>query len=147
MSSREKLAGTLQKFEEKHSGCVVYDQEIVIGAENFSCYVMLVPQKGWVVQDPGTHENHTLVSNVLPIVPLTEGWPLVLVDVYLLSPHEFYARLTDGNNKEYKKVTPMTCVNMGQASLSKLLGTEITSKAGTQMIHCEYCLDLISPQP
>jgi hypothetical protein len=113
MSSHEKLGEKLKKFEEEHSGCVVNDQKIVIGVENFSCYVMVVPQKGWVVQDTGTHENHTLVTNVQPIVPLTEGWPLFLVDVYLLSPHEFYARLTDGNNKEYKNVTPMTCVNMG----------------------------------
>jgi hypothetical protein len=113
MSSREKLGEKPKKFEEEHSGCVVNDQEIVIGVENFSCYVMVVSQKGWVVQDPGTHENHTLVTNVQPIVPLTQGWTLVLVDVYLLSPHEFYARLTDGNNKEYKNVTPMTCVNMG----------------------------------
>ena len=75
-------------------------------------------------------------------------WPLVLVDVYVLSPEDLYAKLSIGtanpssNVLEYTRVGPAACVHMGEATLSKLLGEETTTTRGVQMLHCKYKVDL-----
>jgi hypothetical protein len=139
----------LDKFEAQHPGCVVANMPVTTaGGFDMSCDVILVPKHGWELDEEPTHRDDELVVSVAPHSPFAGDWPLVLVDVYLLSPEDLCARLRSGtaepssNVLEYTPVGPKTCVHLGEAALSKLLGEEKTTSRGLQLLHCQYDIDL-----
>ncbi len=113
-----------------------------------SCDVIVVPKNGWTLDEEATARDDELVVSVAPQVAFSGDWPLVLVDVYVLSPEALYAKLRIGTAEpssivgEYTRVGPAACVHMGEATLSKLLGEETTTTRGVQMLHCKYKVDL-----
>jgi hypothetical protein len=138
----------LEKFEAEHAGCVVQNMPLTTaGGFSLSCDVVLVPKPGWALNEEPTHRDELVVS-VAPQEAFAGDWPLVLVDVYVLSPEDLYAKLRNGtanpssNVLEYTKVGPSSCVHMGEANLSKLLGEEKTTSRGLQLLHCQYKIDL-----
>ena len=139
----------LHKFEAEHPGCIVTNMPVTTaGGFDTSCDVIVVPKHGWELDEEPTHRDDELVVSVAPQSPFAGDWPLVLVDVYLLSPEDLYARLRSGtaepssNVLEYTPVGPKACVHLGEAALSKLLGEEKTTSRGLQLLHCQYDIDL-----
>jgi hypothetical protein len=137
------------KFEEEHPGCVVQNMPLTTaGGFEMSCDVIVVPREScWTLDEEATHRDGELVVSVAPRYAFEGDWPLVLVDVYVLSPEALYAKLRIGTAEpssivgEYTSVGPAGCVHVGEANLSKLLGEEKPSQ-GVQMLHCQYNVDL-----
>jgi hypothetical protein len=139
---------TLHQFEAEHPGCIATNMPVTTaGGFDTSCDVIVVPKNGWELVEEPTHRDDFVVS-VAPQSPLAGDWPLVLVDVYLLSPEDLCARLRSGtaepssNVLEYTPVGPKACVHLGEAALSTLLGEEKTTSRGLQVLHCQYGIDL-----
>ncbi len=79
---------TIDEFERQHPGCVVSNMPIVTaGGYSMSCDVIVVPKKDWALDEEPTHRDDELVTSVLSKEAFSGEWPLVLVDVYLLSPY------------------------------------------------------------
>jgi hypothetical protein len=140
---------TIAKFEADHPGCIVKNMPVTTaGGFDMSCDVIVVPKHGWALDEEPTHRDDELVASVTPQEAFGGDWPLVLVDVYLLSPEDLYAKLRIGtanpssNVLEYTRIGPAACVHVGEAALSKLLGEEKTTSRGLQLLHCQYDIDL-----
>ena len=139
----------IDKFEKEHPGCVVQNMPLTTaGGFDMSCDVIVVPKNGWTLDEEAPDRDDKLVVSVAPHEAFAGDWPLVLVDVYLLSPDALHAKLRSGTAEpssivlEYKILDPSSCVHMGEANLSKLLGEEKTTSRGLQLLHCQYNIDL-----
>jgi hypothetical protein len=145
----------IDKFKKKHPGCVVQNVEVTTaGGFSMSCDVMVVPRKYWTLDEEAS--DGELVVSVAPLYAFEGDWPLVALDVYVhvdkmqgfyanLSsdiPYAPYASSNVPENVVPKKVVPMACVHVGQASLSAAEGKQKTNSHGDQILYCQYNLNL-----
>jgi len=132
------------QFEADHPTCVVVEvPNSFDGGLDTKSHVILVPPLNWEINEEPTHREKAVVVSLVPLIPLDNGWPLVVVDVYVVSSEDIHAQLRhmsldESPTSEYKEVGPTKCVKLGPATLSTALGDEDT----TTRLHCQYRLDL-----
>lgn len=144
----------LAQFKEEHKNCDVDD--VLVGMhwdDTWHVKVMVVPSNQWEVNTylNGQSERE-LVATVYPLTEF-EKWPLVTVDVYLLSPEHVYvhmrpapaadaAPIAPTEAHKFTEVRPATCTKIGTAVLSSSLCTQHNSRQLGDYLERMYQVDL-----